>query len=101
MARLVIVSNRVAAPQDRDARAGGVAVALREALRHQGGLWLGWSGDIVATPSEIPTLVESDGVTYATLDLDNRDHDDFYLGYANATLWPLFHYRLGRDAQTV
>ncbi len=95
MARLVIVSNRVADPRDRHARAGGVAVALRDALRQQGGVWFGWSGDVVEAPSDAPTLVESDGVTFATLDLDSRDHDDFYFGYANATLWPLFHYRLG------
>lgn len=95
MARLVIVSNRVVGPGERLARAGGVAVALREALRRQGGVWFGWSGDVVAAAAETPKLTESANVTIATLDLDARDHDAFYLGYANATLWPLFHYRLG------
>ncbi|MBL8701931.1 MAG: trehalose-6-phosphate synthase [Alphaproteobacteria bacterium] len=95
MARLVIVSNRVAGPRERTVRAGGVAVALREALRRQGGIWFGWSGDVVEAAASTPHLHESGAVTTATLDLDARDHDDFYLGYANATLWPLFHYRLG------
>lgn len=95
MARLVIVSNRVAAPRERRVKAGGVAVALADALRRRGGVWLGWSGEVVEAPAESPTLVESRGVTFATLDLAPHEFDEFYLGYANTTLWPLFHYRLG------
>ena len=34
------------------------------------------------------------GVTTATIDLSKRDVEDYYNGYANSTLWPLFHYRL-------
>src|SRR5581483_6733661 len=41
--RLVVVSNRVG-PVRGAARAGGLAVALVEALRESGGLWCGWSG---------------------------------------------------------
>ena len=33
-------------------------------------------------------------VTYATVDLTQRDYDEYYNGFANSTLWPLFHYRL-------
>ena len=43
MARLVIVSNRVPLPSERGPRAGGLAVALADALR-PGTLWFGWSG---------------------------------------------------------
>ncbi|MBL8669129.1 MAG: alpha,alpha-trehalose-phosphate synthase (UDP-forming) [Alphaproteobacteria bacterium] len=95
MARLVIVSNRVALPDDRAARAGGLAVALTEALSRQGGVWFGWSGEIVEQPSEEPRLAAQGNVTYATLDIAAADHDAFYVGYANSILWPLFHYRLG------
>ena len=44
MSRLVVVSNRVADP--RKAAAGGLAVALGDALSSTGGLWFGWSGQI-------------------------------------------------------
>ena len=44
MSRLVVVSNRVALPDET--RAGGLAVALRAALAEHGGLWFGWSGRI-------------------------------------------------------
>ena len=44
MGRLVVVSNRVADP--RKPGAGGLAVALGEALQQSGGLWFGWSGKV-------------------------------------------------------
>jgi hypothetical protein len=45
MSRLVVVSNRVADP--RKAAAGGLAVALGDSLNATGGLWFGWSGNII------------------------------------------------------
>jgi trehalose 6-phosphate synthase len=33
-------------------------------------------------------------VTVATIDLEEQDLDEYYNGYANRTLWPLFHYRI-------
>lgn len=94
MSRLVVVSNRVAVPTDGPAQAGGLAVALREALQENGGIWFGWSGKTAARPAEQPTITEAPPVTYATLDLSRRDHQEYYNGFANRTLWPLFHYRL-------
>ena len=44
MSRLVVVSNRVGPLKDTG-RAGGLAVALVDALTEMGGLWLGWSGE--------------------------------------------------------
>ncbi|MBF0305417.1 MAG: alpha,alpha-trehalose-phosphate synthase (UDP-forming) [Alphaproteobacteria bacterium] len=93
MARLVVVSNRVAVP-DAASRAGGLAVALQEALERNGGLWFGWSGRITPQSGEQPGVVEQGRVTYATLDLGRKDHSEYYNGFANRTLWPVFHYRL-------
>lgn len=95
MSRLVVVSNRVADP--RKATAGGLAVALGEALKATGGLWFGWSGSIVesGTPGEGELHVQHAGsVTLATVDLSVEDHAGYYLGYSNGVLWPVFHYRL-------
>ena len=42
LARLVVVSNRVSVPSgDGAKRAGGLEVALRPALQHNGGVWFG------------------------------------------------------------
>jgi trehalose 6-phosphate synthase len=95
LARLVIVSNRVSLPRERLSRAGGLAVAVREALQREHGLWFGWSGEVAAEPAAEARIATSGKVTYAVLDLSPEDHDAYYVGYANSTLWPLFHYRLG------
>lgn len=94
MSRLVVVSNRVAVPSQQAANTGGLAVALREALQANGGVWFGWSGKIAQRTSAEPALTEVAPVTYATVDLGRKDHSEYYNGFANRTLWPLFHYRL-------
>jgi trehalose 6-phosphate synthase len=93
--RLVVVSNRVAVPTDKKARAGGLAVGLQEALKHHGGVWFGWSGRVDANPSPQPTVVDIERVTYATMDLSRKSYAEYYNGFANRALWPLFHFRLG------
>lgn len=94
MGRLVVVSNRVADP--RKTAAGGLAVAIGEALSETGGLWFGTSGNVVDDASGDAALhVQRAGrVTLATVDLAREDHDSYYRGYANGVLWPVFHNRL-------
>lgn len=94
MSRLIVISNRVQAPTANESGAqGGLAVALTAALREADGIWFGWSGEIGDT-SEL-RFRTYDGVTSATIDLLEQDVEEYYDGYANRTLWPLFHYRLG------
>jgi len=95
MSRLVVVSNRVGIPSPKGGRAGGLEVALTEALKARGGVWFGWSGNVTAETSSEPTLTAMDGITYATVDLGRDDYGPYYEGYANGTLWPVLHYRLG------
>ncbi|HET9835852.1 MAG TPA: trehalose-6-phosphate synthase, partial [Rhodanobacteraceae bacterium] len=91
MSRLVVVSNRVAHP--RETRAGGLAAAMRAALKEHGGLWFGWSGKRVA-PNERSLHRESAGaINYALLDLTREEYETYYLGFANRTLWPLLHFQ--------
>ncbi|MBG9388804.1 alpha,alpha-trehalose-phosphate synthase (UDP-forming) [Caenimonas aquaedulcis] len=95
MARLVVVSNRIADP--RKTAAGGLAVALAEVLNNTGGMWFGWSGKILEQPGESDgdvKLQQAGAVKLATIDLTREDHDAYYLGYSNGVLWPVFHYRL-------
>src|SRR5690606_2132123 len=96
MSRLVVISNRVAVPKARGAAGaqGGLAGALQAALRQNRGLWFGWSGQEVEEFSGQVHVQESDGVTTAVIDLATLDVDEYYNGYANSTLWPLFHYRI-------
>jgi len=93
--RLVIVSNRVPPPRTKGAAsAGGLAVALQSFVA-PGTLWFGWSGRTAAETSTGPRIVEGGGVQYATIDLGTQDYQRFYVGFANSSLWPLLHFRLG------
>ncbi len=96
MSRIVAISNRVG-PIRGAARAGGLAVALIEALRQSKGLWFGWSGRI--GDSEGGTRIERAGnFDIATVNLTKTEHEDYYNGFANRCLWPLFHYRIDLTA---
>jgi trehalose 6-phosphate synthase len=99
VSRLIVVSNRVNAPQTPgEAPAGGLAVALAAALREYSGFWFGWSGETVPTfTGELQTRRVED-VTIVTVDLEEADYQEYYNGYANGTLWPLFHYRIDLTA---
>ncbi len=92
MKRLIVVSNRVAAGDAPRGDAGGLAVALRSALEARGGVWFGWSGEVGANTQD--RVVETPRVTFVTVDLQRREYDDYYNGFANQALWPILHYRL-------
>ncbi|MGE5272077.1 MAG: alpha,alpha-trehalose-phosphate synthase (UDP-forming) [Thiohalocapsa sp.] len=91
--RLVVVSNRVGPLEAGKAAQGGLAVALRAALAEAGGIWFGFSGAVNERAGGTPRLETADNITAATLDLTRRDYDEYYIGFANRVLWPLFHYR--------
>ncbi|WP_069705376.1 alpha,alpha-trehalose-phosphate synthase (UDP-forming) [Burkholderia seminalis] len=95
MSRLIIVSNRVAPISEGEPAAGGLAIGVYDALKETGGMWFGWSGEVVASGAPQPQIrIEERGpVTFATVGLSRRDYDQYYRGFSNATLWPAFHYR--------
>jgi trehalose 6-phosphate synthase len=95
VSRLVVVSNRVTQISGgKAATAGGLAVGVLAALHETGGIWFGWSGETIETGTPIPKVVRTGNITYITIDLLRADFERYYGGFANRTLWPLFHYRL-------
>ena len=68
-------------------------MALSAALRKYDGLWFGWSGETVEQWTGEVKIEDRAGVTVALVDLEPHDVDEYYNGYANKTLWPLFHHR--------
>ena len=94
MSRLVAVSNRVADLRDLE-QVGGLAVGLGDALKSRGGIWFGWDGKIVGQGTRVPPTTQKFGrSTTITLPMTNKDYREYYAGFANSVLWPLFHYRL-------
>jgi trehalose 6-phosphate synthase len=67
-------------------------VGVLAALRHTGGVWFGWSGETSDSPPREPEIVARGNIRFATIDLPRSEFNDYYNGYCNGTLWPLFHY---------
>jgi trehalose 6-phosphate synthase len=96
VSRLVVVSNRVAPITEGEPTSGGLAAGVLDALRRSGGIWFGWSGDVVDHPATAMGVERAVGpITLFTIDLARRDYDAFYRGFANGTLWPTLHYQVG------
>jgi len=91
MSRLVAVSNRISIPRKGTAP-GGLAVGVLAAMHARGGLWFGWSGEVVDGAPREPRVSSRGGITFATTDLAREDQELHYLGFCNGALWPLFHY---------
>jgi len=97
LARLIMVSNRVALPsRDGAEQAGGLAVAVRAVMRRNPGIWYGWSGKVSsARPDDLAvTTVHRQNLSYMVTDLTEADYQEYYSGFANRVLWPILHYRL-------
>jgi len=79
---------------------GGLATGLRGPHQKNGGLWVGWPGDVSNVgPDQRESLdqrlVEQRAVP---LHLTDEEHERYYQGFANGVLWPLFHYLLDKVA---
>ncbi|WP_405536193.1 trehalose-6-phosphate synthase [Streptomyces sp. NBC_00075] len=66
---------------------GGLVTALEPVLRGRRGAWVGWAG----TTGSTPAAFRHEGVRLHPVPLDADEHRDYYEGFSNATLWPLFH----------
>ncbi len=94
-AGLVVVSNRLPVRLDGDdpARArwrtspGGLVSALTPVLRGRDGVWVGWPG----LPGRVNHPDSHEGIALHGVPLTDEEYADFYVGFANGTLWPLYH----------
>ena len=93
--QFVVVANRL--PVDRTVAPdgtegwkrspGGLVSALAPVMRKQDGSWIGWVG----SPDEAPDPFHSDGMDLVAVQLSDQEIADYYEGFSNATLWPLYH----------
>ena len=94
-ADLVIVANRL--PVDRvenpDGSStwrrspGGLVSALEPVMRSNDGTWIGWPG---GTEQDLAPF-EADGMSLVPMTMSAAEVEEFYEGFSNATLWPLYH----------
>ncbi|EME20952.1 alpha,alpha-trehalose-phosphate synthase (UDP-forming) [Rhodococcus triatomae] len=66
---------------------GGLVTALEPILRGNSGAWVGWPG----VPDTDLDPIELDGIEMHPVTLSAKDVADYYEGFSNATLWPLYH----------
>ena len=91
----VVVSNRLPVDRvlDADGTAqwtrspGGLVTALEPVMREADGAWVGWGGqpDLDLEP------FEADGIHIIPVALSAEDVANYYEGFSNDTLWPLYH----------
>lgn len=92
---LVVVANRLPAEHNEATgwrpSPGGLVSALEPALRGRPALWIGWGG----RPAEATDAAgEPPAVHDFELDeirLSGQEVADYYDGFSNAALWPLYH----------
>lgn len=100
--RLIVISNRlpfvIQNQSEGGARlvpgSGGLVTALAPVLRNRGGMWIGWpgqTGDISELSRILADAADEAGYMLIPVSLTREEYDKFYCGYANETLWPLFH----------
>lgn len=89
--RVVVVANRLPAALTRggewQASPGGLVTALVPVAKSRRGAWVGWSG----STDRGPRVSEHDGLRLRPVTLSDAEVRDYYHGFSNRTLWPLYH----------
>jgi len=100
MNRLIVVSNRLPFALDSTGEdlwtvtpaTGGLVSAIEPVLRERGGTWIGWPGIAGKIPQEpLAKATRNAGYKVVPVALSETERDEFYYGYSNEVIWPLFH----------
>ena len=99
--RLVIVSNRLpfvltegdTGEWQIKPSSGGLVTALTPVLRDTRGLWIGWSGTLEDVELDKLITLKNREVGYKVkpVTLTTKEINQYYFGFSNKVLWPLFH----------
>jgi trehalose 6-phosphate synthase/phosphatase len=78
--------------------AGGLATGLQGVHAQAETVWVGWPGDISRLTEAQRTELHRnlDAMRIGTVPLSPTEVAQYYDGYANGVLWPLFHYLIDR-----
>ena len=100
MNRLIVVSNRLPFALDSAGEdlwtvtpaTGGLVSAIKPVLHERGGVWIGWPGIAGELPEEpLAEATRNAGYEVVPVALSETERDEFYYGYSNEVIWPLFH----------
>jgi trehalose 6-phosphate synthase len=79
---------------DRPRSLAGSPSPIADALKAKGGVWFGWDGNTLENETEKLGVDRVGDVDVISSPLTVEDYSQYYIGYANSVLWPLFHYRI-------
>lgn len=101
MSQVIIVSNRLPVSVKKEngklvfyPSIGGLATGLSSYAANRKNRWIGWPGiasDELTNEDKQAVVDELAKHNCAPVFLSQRQIDDFYNGYSNTVLWPLFH----------
>ncbi|MGZ4599112.1 MAG: alpha,alpha-trehalose-phosphate synthase (UDP-forming) [Oryzihumus sp.] len=66
---------------------GGLVTAMEPVMRDRAAAWVGWAGE----PELALEPFHDDGVCLYPVSLSLAEVKDYYEGFSNGTLWPLYH----------
>jgi trehalose 6-phosphate synthase/phosphatase len=103
MSKIIIVSNRLPFKisfnkndtVEIQPSVGGLATGMKSFYKNYESLWIGWPG---VNKKEISKKQQEDinkelaNEKCLPIYLDQKDVDNYYYGFSNETVWPLFHY---------
>ncbi len=90
-ADFVVVANRLPVDRDDDGgwrrSPGGLVTALEPVMRKTEGAWVGWAGK----PGLDLEPFDFDGTHLVPITLSADEVQNYYEGFSNDTIWPLYH----------
>ncbi len=100
MPKTIIVSNRLPIRVTKDQEGlhfhpseGGLATGLGSIYRQGGNLWIGWPGLLINQGIERINVTEKlKAENMHPVFLTQSEIKNYYEGFSNETLWPIFHY---------
>ncbi len=91
----VVVANRLPVDRHTDpdghttwrTSPGGLVAALEPVMKSVDGAWVGWIG----APDDAPDPFDLDGMRLVPVPLSEDEIAEYYEGFSNDTIWPLYH----------
>jgi len=100
MSKTIIVSNRlpvkIVGEEEQfsfKTSEGGLATGLGSIYKQEDNIWIGWPGNIIESAEkqqEVVQMLEKENLV--PVFLTQLQINNFYEGFSNETLWPIFHY---------
>lgn len=99
MPKTIIVANRLPVKiQENDNQytlipsEGGLATGLGSVYKQGNNVWIGWPGQVIVDEKKEQVAEQLLELSLIPVYLTQEDVSEFYEGFSNDVLWPVFHY---------